>query len=44
MKALAKAIRAIMDSYNYDGSDAMTDYFDVRFYGNVCNEYGLVLA
>lgn len=26
---------SIMDGYNHDGSDLMTDYFDVRFYGGV---------
>ena len=28
-------LKSIMNSYNYDGSDIMTDYFDVRFYGSV---------
>ena len=31
--ALAK-LNAIHASYNYDNSDIMTDYFNVRFYGN----------
>lgn len=35
LRALARAVKAVMDSYNYDGSDAMTDYFDKRFYGGV---------
>lgn len=26
---------SIHRGYNYDGSDSMTDYFDVRFYGGV---------
>lgn len=29
------ALQEIHYAYNYDGSDAMTDYFDVRFYGTV---------
>lgn len=29
------AVNAIRTAYNYDASDAMTDYFDVRFYGGV---------
>lgn len=44
LKALAKAIREIMDSYNYDGSDVMTDYFDKRFYGHVTSPAGLILG
>ena len=28
-------LQRIHDSYNHDGSDAMTDYFDVNFYGTV---------
>lgn len=32
-KARAKA-EAIVDAYNYNNSDSMTDYFDVRFYGD----------
>jgi len=35
LKALAEALKGIMNSYNYDGSDSMTDYYDVRFYGHV---------
>lgn len=27
-------LQALMDSYNHDGSDIMTDYFDVNFYGH----------
>lgn len=27
-------LRAIHAAYNYDGSDIMTDYFDVHYYGN----------
>jgi hypothetical protein len=34
-EAVQKTIQAIHDSYNYDGSDMMTDYFNVRYYGQV---------
>ena len=30
-----KTANAILRAYNYDGSDAMTDYFDVHFYQSV---------
>lgn len=30
-----KMLKELLDSYNWDGSDIMTDYFDVRFYGFV---------
>lgn len=37
---LTREARAVLDTleelhngYNHDGSDAMTDYFDVKFYG-----------
>jgi hypothetical protein len=30
-----KLLQEIHRGYNYDGSDAMTDYFDVRYYGTV---------
>lgn len=32
---LCKDIRSIVQSYNYDGSDSQTDYFNVRFYTHV---------
>jgi len=32
--ALRKAIDAVANAYNHDGSDIQTDYFDVRFYGS----------
>lgn len=32
---VAKKIRAILDSYNFDESDSQSDYFCVRFYGHV---------
>lgn len=28
-------LNAMLQAYNYDGSDIMTDYFHVRFYGDV---------
>jgi hypothetical protein len=28
-------VKSIMNAYNYDRSDSQTDYFDVKFYGNV---------
>jgi len=28
-------VKALIDSYNYDDSDAMTDYFDVGFYSHL---------
>lgn len=28
-------LKEIHDSYNYDHSDSMTDYFDVNYYGSV---------
>lgn len=34
-KDLMQRARAIVESYNYDGSDAMVDYFNVRFYESV---------
>jgi len=32
--------RAIGMRFNYDGSDSMTDYFDVNYYCNASVEYG----
>lgn len=34
-KKLVVTLKAISDAYNYDNSDAMTDHFDVNFYGHV---------
>lgn len=36
---LQDTIKGYMDSYNHDGSDSMTDYFDVKFYGHVSYDY-----
>lgn len=44
LKTFARAIKGVMDAYNYDGSDIMTDYFDKRFYGNVAADGGGILA
>jgi hypothetical protein len=35
LAAVEQELRALLGRYNYDGSDIMTDYFDVRFYGFV---------
>ena len=34
-RALMNALEAIVDAYNYDGSDSMTDYYDVNFHASV---------
>lgn len=34
-KAMFKDITKFMNGYNYDDSDAMTDYFDTNFYMNL---------
>lgn len=34
VKAIMKYANKFHDSYNYDNSDAMTDYFDVNYYGS----------
>lgn len=34
-KKALDVVEAVVNSYNFDGSDTMTDYFHVRFYGNV---------
>jgi hypothetical protein len=34
-----KTLRAIRGAYNYDGSEAMVDYFDVNYYGSVNIDY-----
>lgn len=33
--AARNLLESIHKAYNYDGSDSMTDYFDVRYYGTV---------
>ncbi|MFD4356827.1 hypothetical protein ACFWPX_30045 [Nocardia sp. NPDC058518] len=44
LRTLGHALRDVMSAYNHDGSDSQTDYFDVRFYGFVVDECGLVLG
>ncbi|MEU0237621.1 hypothetical protein ABZ234_08015 [Nocardiopsis sp. NPDC006198] len=44
LSALARELKAILQAYNYDGSDRLTDYYDVNFYGHVTTECGLTLA
>lgn len=34
LEAVLKYCDAFLQSYNYDNSDSMTDYFDVNFYGH----------
>ena len=40
-RALLADLTKILNAYNYDDSDAMTDYFHVRFYGHVQIDYTL---
>lgn len=37
--AVVDKLRAIHAAYNYDGSDVMTDYFDVHYYGSADVDY-----
>lgn len=39
LEALAAELRAIHQAYNYDGSDLLTDYSDVNYYGSVNYEH-----
>ena len=34
-------LKRIHNAYNYDGSEVETDYFDVRYYGQVTFDYAL---
>lgn len=43
LKDLADALREIHWSYNYDGSDAQTDYFNRNYYGGVMTPEGTML-
>jgi len=36
-----KTLHELLDVYNYDNSDVMTDYFDVNFYSSVEYAYEL---
>ena len=40
LKYLIEDLKRIVDDYNYDGSDAMADYFDVNFYSMIDIEFG----
>lgn len=44
LRAAAKALKAILSAYNYDGSAPEVDYYDVNFYGHVQTSMGLLLA
>lgn len=37
-QALLDAVEQIREAYNYDGSDSMTDYYDVNYYGSTSFE------
>lgn len=37
--AVLETIRGIINPYNFDDSDLMTDYFHVNFYSTVCFDY-----
>jgi hypothetical protein len=39
INAIKSYCQKLLDSYNYDDSDSMTDYFDVGFYGHVDMDY-----
>lgn len=43
-KRLVDRLDGMLRAYNYDGSDSMTDYFDVNFYGSVDFDYDLTNA
>lgn len=38
-REIERYARSTLESYNYDGSDPYTDYFDFRFYGDVQIEW-----
>lgn len=35
VQAVTDRVRGMLAAYNHDGSDSMTDYFDVKFYSHV---------
>lgn len=37
-KVVHDKVDAILNAYNHDGSEILTDHFDVRYYGNVTME------
>ena len=38
-QGLLDKVQAIVDAYNFDGSDTQSDYFHVNFYGHVNIDY-----
>lgn len=42
LEALKKQLSVMMNTYNYDGSDAMVDYYNTNFYGTVDVAYSNV--
>lgn len=40
-KRVCKFVEALRDAYNFNGSDAMRDYFDRRYYGGTQYTIGL---
>jgi hypothetical protein len=43
-KRIQDLLQALVDAYNYDRSDAMSDYFDKNFYGFVDYDYDFTKA
>lgn len=41
-KRIQAVLTAIHGAYNYDGSDIQSDYFNVRYYGSVSFDWGLL--
>jgi len=37
VKAASEKVLALINSFNYDGSESMVDYFDVNFYCHSCD-------
>lgn len=44
LTALVRELKGLMNAYNYDGSDTQADYWNVRFYDGITDEYGRMLA
>lgn len=40
-RKLKASLEAMLNAYNHDGSDAMVDYFDVKFYSSVDFDWDL---
>jgi len=43
-RAVLKTLDNLLRAYNYDGSDTMTDYFDVNFYQSIDFSHGMCEA